>query len=141
MAASTSPSASTAPPSGATPPYGCPPPRRLLVPGGRLVFLGCHPLLGVCTPESGDNVDARLHRPYFGLHALDWRDVPIDPGGVEFNRTFSDWLALFRDTGFEVLDYKELAAPDDASGTAFTVSADWARQWPSEQVWWLRRAG
>ena len=114
---------------------------RVLRPGGRLTFLGNHPLVAVCTPPSGADCDERLHRPYFGLRAMDWRDAEVDPGGIEFNLTVSDWLRLFRDTGFDVLDYIELQAPADITETRFTVSGNWARRWPSEQVWRLRKRG
>ena len=112
---------------------------RLLRPGGELVFLGNHPLTLVCAPSNGAACDERLHAPYFGLHKRDWRTVEIDPGGVEFNLTLAAWLTLFRETGFDVLNYQELQAPHDASGQRAMVSASWGRQWPAEQVWHLRK--
>lgn len=36
---------------------------RLLRPGGRLVFLGNHPLAIICSPESGAPAERHLHRP------------------------------------------------------------------------------
>ncbi len=112
---------------------------RLLKPGGRLVFLGTHPLTIITAPLNGDKSDEQLHRPYFDLHIQDWRNVEIDPGGVEFNLTFSQWLRLFRDTGFEVIDYLELQAPAEANETKFAIPDGWAKKWPSEQVWTLRK--
>ena len=114
---------------------------RLLKPGGSLTFLGNHPLVALTTPPSGANCDRQLHRPYFGMHRLDWRDVEVDPGGIEFNLRFSQWLELFRDTGFIVDDYLELRAPPDAKGIRYYVSAEWARNWPCEHVWKLRKSG
>jgi SAM-dependent methyltransferase len=111
---------------------------RLLRPGAELVFLGNSPLATICMPQSGDVCEPHLHRPYFGLHRIDWTQVEIDPGGVEFNLTISHWLRLFRDTGFEVLDYLELEAPS-GSPDRFATPGDWAHQWPAEQVWKLRR--
>jgi ubiquinone/menaquinone biosynthesis C-methylase UbiE len=111
---------------------------RLLKPGGQLVFLGTAPLAVVCMPLSGAACEPTLHRPYFGLHSTDWRKVEIDPGGVEFNLTISEWLRLFRNTGFEVLDYHELQAPEGAPDR-FAIPGSWAQHWPSEQVWKLRR--
>lgn len=111
---------------------------RLLKPGGKLVFLGNTPLAMICMPPSGSACEAVLHRSYFGLHCLDWRGVEVDPGGVEFNLTLSEWLRLFRDTGFEVLDYLELQAPAKAT-SRFSVPDEWARRWPAEHVWKLRR--
>lgn len=112
---------------------------RLLKSGGRLVFLGSHPLAAVCASADGESVDERLHRPWFDLHRLDWRDSAIDPGGIEFNLPFSAWLGLFADAGFGVEGYLELQAPPDAEGQKFMAPASWAKQFPSEQVWKLRR--
>jgi hypothetical protein len=77
----------------------------------------------------------RLARPYFGLHTLDWRAVEIDPGGVSFCLSVSDWAALFARTGFAIDDIREPKAPDSAEGVQFYVDAEWAKQWPTELVW------
>ena len=79
-----------------------------------------------------------LHRSYFDLHRLDWTKAEVDPGGIEFNLPISSWLRLFRETGFEVLDYLELQAPE-GSPDRFGVPGEWAQRWPPEQVWKLRR--
>ncbi len=113
---------------------------RLLRSGGELVFLGNHPLAMVCAPLDGSlPVTDHLERDYFGLGRLDWRDAVDEPGGIEFNLPISSWMRLFDDTGFDVIDYVEIRAPDSATGTNGTVSADWARRFPSEQVWRLRK--
>jgi SAM-dependent methyltransferase len=112
---------------------------RLLRSGGRLVFLGNHPLAHVCAPLDGSNVGETLVRPYFGMHRLDYTDVPIDPGGIEFCLAHEDWYALFRRVGFVVEDYREPRAPSTAVDTPFAVSAAWACRWPSEHVWKLRK--
>ncbi|MEZ4654852.1 MAG: class I SAM-dependent methyltransferase [Candidatus Eisenbacteria bacterium] len=112
---------------------------RLLKPGGRLAFLGTTPLVQCCMPLNGAAAEPTLHRDYFGMHEIDWQEVEIDPGGVEFNLPISSWLRLFRSVGFAVEDYLELQAPADAPSQAFAIPADWARRWPSEQVWKLRR--
>ena len=59
-------------------------------------------------------------------------------GGIEFNLPISSWLRLFRDTGFEVLDYHELQAPE-GSEDRHGVPGKWAQRWPAEHVWKLRR--
>jgi SAM-dependent methyltransferase len=111
---------------------------RLLRPGGTLVCLANTPLAMVCTPPSGDAAEPVLHRSYFDLHRLDWTGAEVDPGGIEFNLPISSWFRLFRDTGFEVLDYLELRAPE-GSTDRFHVPASWARHWPSEHVWKVRK--
>lgn len=112
---------------------------RLLKPEGLLTFLGNHPLAMIATPVSGASCEAELHRPYFGMHEFDWRGAEVDPGGIEFNLTVSAWFDLFRRTGFEVLNYQELQAPAEATEDKFHIPIDWARQWPSEQIWQLRK--
>jgi SAM-dependent methyltransferase len=114
---------------------------RLLVPGGRLVFLGNHPLVPSCTPLNGDVVGHRLVRPYFDLHRLDWTEVEIDPGGIEFSLPISAWFALFRDVGFEVEDYREPRPASGGDDVPYSVRRGWARDFPSEQVWKLRKRG
>jgi len=46
-----------------------------------------------------------------------------------------------RANGFEVLDLVELFAPEDAEDhTEYSyVTADWARRWPSEEIWRARK--
>lgn len=113
---------------------------RILRPGGRLSFLGSHPLILVATPLNGAACDTTLHRPYRDLDRFDWTDVEIDPGGFEFNRSFEGWMTLFAEIGFQVTDYRELYASDTETADFGHVSADWARKYPSEQVWWLQKA-
>ncbi|MDE0886918.1 MAG: hypothetical protein OSB70_15440 [Myxococcota bacterium] len=45
---------------------------------------------------------------------------------------------LFREVGFEVLDYLELQAPK-GSPDKFGTPGQWAQTWPAEQAWKLRR--
>ena len=112
---------------------------RLLRPGGHLVFLGNHPLALCCSPEDGAAVDRRLHRPWFDMLELDWSAVPVDPGGIEFNLGVAGWMALFREVGFAVEDYREVQAPEGPAEVRFFASREWARSWPSEHAWWLQR--
>jgi SAM-dependent methyltransferase len=111
---------------------------RVLRPGGQLVFLGNSPLATMCMPESGTACEPRLHRSYFELGRIDWTKCAHDPGGMEFNLPISQWLALFREVGFEVLDYLELQVPAGSPDRHFTPGA-WAERWPAEHVWKLRR--
>ena len=113
---------------------------RLLRPGGSLLILGHTPLAMVCSPVDGAvPVTERLERDYFGLHRLDWTDAVDDPGGIEFNLPISGWFRLFRETGFGVLDYLELRAPQPGRDVNYFVTADWAHRFPSEHVWKLRK--
>lgn len=112
--------------------------RRLLRPGGQLVFLGHHPFVIVADDMSDDAPAGwELVNPYFGMHRLDWEDG--EDRGTEFSLPISEWFRLFREAGFGVLDYLELQAPESSDEVRFFVRADWAHDYPSEQIWKLRR--
>ena len=112
---------------------------RLLRPGGELVFLGNHPLATLAMDaESAAPAGRSLRRPYFGLHRVDWSE-PGGATGTEFNLPISGWLELFRETGFELIAYRELRAPAGRDETRFGISRAWARDYPSEQVLKLRK--
>ncbi len=107
---------------------------RLLATGGRLVMLTNHPLATLCSPLDGSNVDERLHRPYFGMHRFDWTEVEVEPGGITFSLTITDWIRLLRRSGFAFDDLIELQCPYDRDETPYFVSARWAHRYPSELV-------
>lgn len=115
---------------------------RLLAPGGRLVFLANHPLVPVCSPLDGSlPIEERLIRPYFGLHRSDWTEAVDDPGGIEFTLPLEAWFALFRRVGFVVEDVREPRPAHGGQEMVFFATADWARRWPSEIVFKLRKPG
>ncbi|MDQ2959858.1 MAG: class I SAM-dependent methyltransferase [Candidatus Dormibacteraeota bacterium] len=109
---------------------------RLLRPGGHLVFLGNAALLMLCVNDD-ENVpaSATLRRDYFGMHRFEWPDDPA----VEFHLPHGEMLRLLRDTGFEVLDLIELQAPVGATTRYAFVDEEWARRWPSEEIWVARK--
>lgn len=112
---------------------------RLLRPGGVLGFLGSHPLALVCSPLDGSPTSEGLVRDWFTLHRIDWRDVAFDPSGIEFTLHTGGWFRLFDRVGFDVIDYRELQAPDPAAGKPFGTPAAWAHRFPSEHVWKVRK--
>ncbi len=112
---------------------------RILRPGGLLRFLGNHPFVPAFSPPDGSALVRELQRPYFGAHRFDWANVPVDPGGVEFNLTFEAWIDLFRRTGFVVEGFREPRPAPGEADTRFFVAREWATAWPSEQVWFLRK--
>jgi SAM-dependent methyltransferase len=113
---------------------------RVLRPGGELVLLGNSTLSSLCSPADGSlPCTERLERDYFSMHRFDWTEAADEPGGIEFNLPISRWFRLFRETGFEVIDFLELQAPAPGSQVNFFVTADWAHRYPSEQVWKVRR--
>ena len=44
-------------------------------------------------------------------------------------------IRLLRDHGFDVDDLVEIQAPEAAHSPWPYVTLDWARRWPSEEVW------
>jgi SAM-dependent methyltransferase len=114
---------------------------RVLRPGGRLVFLVNGVLAMLCTsPEDTEDVlvTACFKRPYFGMHRFEWPD----DDSVEFHLGHGDMLRLLRANHFEIENLIELQAPAD-TGRATPLIAyipdEWARQWPAEEIWCVRK--
>jgi len=109
---------------------------RLLRPGGRLVFLVNSFLMALCMPpEEGIAATDRLLRPAFGMYRVEW---PNDPG-VEFHLSPGEWIRLLGRSGFEIEDLLELRPAATATTRYPFVTLDWARQWPCEEVWKVRK--
>jgi len=111
---------------------------RLLRPGGRLHFLGNGVISLLCTAEDATDetvVGERLERPYFGMHRFEWPDDP----SVEFHLGYGDWIRLLRANGFEIEDLLEVRPPPGATTGYPYMTAEWARRWPSEEVWKARK--
>ena len=108
---------------------------RLLRPGGRLTFLVNSELLALCMPPEDDVAATdRLLRPTFGLHRIDWPD-----GSTNFYLPHQEWIRLLRRSGFEIEDLVQLRPAADATTRYPFVTVEWARQWPSEEVWKVRK--
>ncbi len=113
---------------------------RLLRPGGRLVFLINGTILMLCAVDEDDpDVPAgtELLRPYFGLHRLEWKS----DRSVNFSLGYGDWIRLLHANDFEVEDLLELRPAESHSSDYKFVTHDWARKWPSEEVWKARKRG
>jgi SAM-dependent methyltransferase len=111
---------------------------RLLRPGGRLIFLtnGTLVMLTVPDTEAEGPATDQLRRDYFGMHRFEWPDSD----GVEFHLGYGDWIRLLRANGFEVEDLVEVRPPVGATTRYDNIaSLEWARRWPSEQVWKARK--
>lgn len=110
---------------------------RLLRPGGRLHFLSNSFLVMLCAPDDEDlPATDRLLRPLFGLHRTEW---PSDDS-VEFHLPHGEWIRLLRASGFEIEELAELRPPE-GSTSPFSpwVQLEWARQWPCEEAWKVRK--
>ncbi len=114
---------------------------RLLRPGGQLVFLTNGLIMQLAVEErvADDPAKDKLQRPLFGMHRTVWPDDT----SVEFHLPHGEWIRLLREHGFEIERLVELQAPPDAvDSTKYSfVTADWARKWPSEEVWVVRKRG
>jgi ubiquinone/menaquinone biosynthesis C-methylase UbiE len=110
---------------------------RLLRPSGELLFLRGSTVQMLCTPEEGP-VGEQLVRSQKGLYRLEWTD---DDPGVEFHPSVSEMHAILRENGFELLDFRELFAPDDAGEHPYysTTPVEWAKRWPDEEIWRARK--
>jgi hypothetical protein len=59
--------------------------------------------------------------------------------GVEFHLSHSEWIGLFTRSGFEIEELRELRIPEGAATTYGWMPHEWARQWPCEEVWKVRK--
>lgn len=108
---------------------------RLLRAGGLLAFNMSSPLVAVCSLDEGTT--EALQRPYFGMHRIDeeW-------GAVAYQLPYGEWIRLLRAAGFELEALVELRPSENATTTyGGWVPLQWARQWPSENVWVARKRG
>jgi SAM-dependent methyltransferase len=115
-------------------PYGTVPEvARILRPDGVLVFNHSTPLH--LLTDAGDGPTDRLHRDYFETRQLTWPE-----GTSEFQLPYGEWIRLFRANGLVVEDLVELRPPEGAT-TTYTefTSYEWARRWPAEQIWKVRK--
>ena len=111
---------------------------RLLRPGGRLHFLTNAYVLMLCMPDfDGEAATDRLVRPGFGMHRIEWPDDT----SVEFHLSHADWIGLLRESDFEIEELIEVRPGPDAVSRYPFATLEWARRWPSEEVWKVRKRG
>jgi ubiquinone/menaquinone biosynthesis C-methylase UbiE len=110
---------------------------RLLRPGGRLIFLRNSTLVALCMDLDG--ITERLVRPLRGMNRIDWPDTHE----VEFHLPAGKLIDLLRENGFEIDRLLELNAPEDRQTHEHYkwVTAEWARQWPHEELWVVTKRG
>ena len=109
---------------------------RLLRPGGHLVFLRNSTLAMLCATDEGPTSE-QLQRAQRGLYKLEWTEPEHE---IEFQLGHGDWIRLLRENGFEIEALYELYAREDAVDHSYYASnADWAKKWPSEEIWRARK--
>jgi SAM-dependent methyltransferase len=107
---------------------------RLLRPGGLLAFSAESALHFICWDDAADSVGMTLQHNYFEQRSA------YDGSSICFSLPYGEWIALFRENGFEIESLIELRPPPGATTTyGDYVSFDWARSWPAEQIWRVRR--
>jgi len=110
---------------------------RLLRPGGRFAFCKTTALLYLTYDARRDHQGRKLREPYFGMRVFDSGE-----GTVDFQIPYGDWIRTFAAHGLVVEDLVELRAPPGATTTFDeVVPHHWARRWPAEEIWRLRREG
>ena len=110
---------------------------RVLRDGGTLAFSAATVFHVLCD-ERGENgawqLTDTLQRDYFGIRRRE------DDTNVDFALGYGDWIRLFCANGFVIEDLIELRAPvDGVTSYGEFAPRDWARRWPAEQIWKLRR--
>jgi SAM-dependent methyltransferase len=107
---------------------------RVLRPGGLFAFNHHTPIEAIAWPLDGDRVTDRFAVDYFGMHRLD------DGETTTFQLPYGEWLRLFRENGFVVEDLLELR-PAEGATSSYRDAEElaWARRWPAEEIWRLRK--
>jgi SAM-dependent methyltransferase len=107
---------------------------RLLRPGGLFAFNMATPMLELCWDDRDDVVRDRLMRPYFGMRGGE------DEETWTFQLPYGEWIRLFRRAGLTIEDLIEIQPDENATSTyGDYVGINWARRWPAEHIWKLRK--
>jgi SAM-dependent methyltransferase len=109
---------------------------RLLRPGGLLAFSMHTPIVDMAWAVGEDHPGDRLELNYWELHAL---QEPGEPAC--FQLPYGTWISLFRAHDLVIEDLLELRPAADAT-SSYRDDQDraWARRWPMEHIWRVRRA-
>ena len=108
---------------------------RVLRPAGVFAFCMSTPIRDMCCDTIGGTVSSQLNADYFELSVLD------DGEAVAYQLPYGAWVRLFRRHALVLEDLVELQAPVHATTTYDFVPAAWARKWPAEHIWKVKKAG
>ena len=107
---------------------------RLLRPGGLFAFNMSTPILEMAWDAAIDGPGERLLHDYFGMTHFEEDDM------VSFQLPYGEWIRLFRSSGLLIEDLVEIRPPEDAQSTYRGYAGlQWARRFPSENIWKLRK--
>jgi hypothetical protein len=84
-----------------------------------------------------DPLTDHLVRDYFRGARTEWPDDE----GVEFHPTHGEWIRIFTSAGFEIQELLEPQVPEGSTTSYTWAPVEWARRWPIEEVWKLRKRG
>ena len=108
---------------------------RLLRPGGRFVFNMASAFHSLCWDDEAEAPGERLQRDYFGMRM--W-----DEESVDFQLPYGEWIYLFRTSGLVIEDLIELRPPANArTSYPWFAPLEWARRFPSENIWRVSKRG
>ena len=111
---------------------------RVLRPGGMLVFNMATPIVSMAWGADDEPVTNQMRTPYFQMGRQEIRDPEWRT--VEWQLTYGGWIRLFRSCGLTIEDLIELRPPDGARTTYDYVPLEWARDFPGEHIWRVRKA-
>ena len=108
---------------------------RLLRTGGLFAFMTASPISALCQDRQTGQFGQALLNDYFGMHRIEWDNE------VDFQLPYGEWIRLFRRYGFIVEDLIEIQPAKNATSTYMNATETaWARRWPMENVWKLRKS-
>lgn len=108
---------------------------RILRPGGLFAFNIATPFLDVAMDRATEKVTDRFLVDYFDMPV--WQD---EAGQTTFHFGYAEWIRLFRRSGLAIDDLVEIR-PKETAITTYEGYAplEWARRYPAEHIWKLRR--
>jgi SAM-dependent methyltransferase len=108
---------------------------RVVRAGGQLAFCVTHPLIYLTYDEAKHRHTRRLQIPFEQLGRTDSGE-----GTIDWALPASEWIAVLCANGFAIERLVELVATADATTTYDEFApTKWARRWPAEWIWVVRR--
>jgi SAM-dependent methyltransferase len=108
---------------------------RVVRRGGTLAFCTATPLLYLTWDTEREKQSRRLQRGYDDLGRMH-----LDEDTVDWVLPPGEWIRILRANHFEIVDLIELRPGPDATTTYEGFAPPkWARRWPAEWIWKVRR--
>jgi SAM-dependent methyltransferase len=108
---------------------------RILRSGGLLAFSMHTPILDIAWSPGADHPAEQLVGEYWDLRML---EEPGEP--VVFQLRYGEWIRLFIENGLAIESLIELRPPAHTNSSyRDELDREWARRWPMEHIWRVRR--